>query len=284
MLPAELHGEPDARAQARAAAGAGGPGGPRRATIRASCRAASSSGWPSRRAFASRPNVLFADEPTGNLDTATGARIIDLLFELNETFSTTLVLVTHDERLAQPLSAGGHPRRRQDPPVKPSLALRLAWRDWRSGELGLLLAALLVAVGSVTAVSLLVDRLQQALVLRVRRVPRPPTATSAAAAPIPDAFRVRARGAGAGDGGHAVVSVHGVRRRRAQSAGGGEGGVAGLSAARHADRRRPAVRSRGRPTGDLPRPGQVWLDSRLFPALGVTIGDTVEVGLREAAR
>jgi putative ABC transport system ATP-binding protein len=53
------------------------------------------------RAFASRPKVLFADEPTGNLDTVTGARIIDLLFELNAAFATTLVLVTHDSRLAE---------------------------------------------------------------------------------------------------------------------------------------------------------------------------------------
>lgn len=53
------------------------------------------------RAFATRGQILFADEPTGNLDTATGARIIDLLFALNQEFSTTLVLVTHDERLAQ---------------------------------------------------------------------------------------------------------------------------------------------------------------------------------------
>jgi len=52
------------------------------------------------RAFASRPNVLFADEPTGNLDTRTGQKIIDLLFELNVEFDTTLILVTHDERLA----------------------------------------------------------------------------------------------------------------------------------------------------------------------------------------
>ncbi len=52
------------------------------------------------RAFASRPNVLFADEPTGNLDTGTGQRIIDLLFELNDEYATTLVLVTHDDRLA----------------------------------------------------------------------------------------------------------------------------------------------------------------------------------------
>lgn len=52
------------------------------------------------RAFASRPNVLFADEPTGNLDTVTGQRIIDLLFELNAEAATTLILVTHDDRVA----------------------------------------------------------------------------------------------------------------------------------------------------------------------------------------
>ena len=52
------------------------------------------------RAFASGPKVLFVDEPTGNLDTATGARIVDLLFGLNREAGTTLVLVTHDAALA----------------------------------------------------------------------------------------------------------------------------------------------------------------------------------------
>lgn len=52
------------------------------------------------RAFASSVEILFADEPTGNLDSETGAKIIDLLFDLNEDFGTTLVLVTHDLRLA----------------------------------------------------------------------------------------------------------------------------------------------------------------------------------------
>jgi len=53
------------------------------------------------RAFSVNPRLLLADEPTGNLDSATGERIIDLLFRLNEEHGTTLILVTHDEHLAQ---------------------------------------------------------------------------------------------------------------------------------------------------------------------------------------
>ncbi|HBZ14735.1 MULTISPECIES: putative ABC transporter ATP-binding protein YbbA [Pantoea] len=52
------------------------------------------------RAFSGRPGLLFADEPTGNLDRKTGDRIADLLFSLNRDFATTLILVTHDEQLA----------------------------------------------------------------------------------------------------------------------------------------------------------------------------------------
>lgn len=53
------------------------------------------------RAFVSHPELVFADEPTGNLDRATGAYIIDLLFELNREMGTTLILVTHDHALAR---------------------------------------------------------------------------------------------------------------------------------------------------------------------------------------
>ena len=52
------------------------------------------------RAFASSPKILFADEPTGNLDQATGERVIDLVFSLNREHATTILLVTHDEAVA----------------------------------------------------------------------------------------------------------------------------------------------------------------------------------------
>lgn len=53
------------------------------------------------RAFVTKPKILFADEPTGNLDAATGAQVIELMLDLNRTQGTTLILVTHDEALAR---------------------------------------------------------------------------------------------------------------------------------------------------------------------------------------
>lgn len=99
MLPAELRGEAEAERDARDLLAKVGLAErldhyPRQLSGGEQQRVAIA------RAFASRPNVLFADEPTGNLDTRTGQKIIELLFELNAEFDTTLVLVTHDDRLA----------------------------------------------------------------------------------------------------------------------------------------------------------------------------------------
>ncbi len=99
MLPLELAGRGDARTVAQAVLGQVGlaerlthypkhlSGGEQQRVALA-------------RAFAPGPRLLLADEPTGNLDAATGAQIIDLMFDMNRARGTTLILVTHDEALA----------------------------------------------------------------------------------------------------------------------------------------------------------------------------------------
>jgi putative ABC transport system ATP-binding protein len=99
MLPLELRGRSDARSAATEVLGRVGLAGrvghyPRQLSGGEQQRVAIA------RAFVTQPDVLFADEPTGNLDTTTGERIMDLLFGLNTGSKTTLVLVTHDRALA----------------------------------------------------------------------------------------------------------------------------------------------------------------------------------------
>ncbi len=100
MLPLELEGHADARERAHAALDAVELG-----TRRKHYPAQLSGGEQQRvaiaRAFVHGPRVLFADEPTGNLDRRTGRHVCDLLFALNRDHHTTLVLVTHDMQLAE---------------------------------------------------------------------------------------------------------------------------------------------------------------------------------------
>jgi len=99
MLPLELAGRADARATAETMLDRVGLGArlghyPKHLSGGEQQRVALA------RAFAMRPQLLLADEPTGNLDAATGAQVIDLMFAMNAEAGTTLILVTHDEALA----------------------------------------------------------------------------------------------------------------------------------------------------------------------------------------
>jgi putative ABC transport system permease protein len=154
--------------------------------------------------------------------------------------------------------------------------LRLAWRDWRGGELGLLVIALIVAVGTVTAVSLFVDRLHQALLdesanfLAADRY-------IGGSQEIPDTFREAALAKGleladtmsfpsmvfTGEDRNELVSV------KAASPGYPLKGTLKVS---------NVPFTPGVATAELPGLGEVWMDARLFPSLDVSLGDGIEVG------
>lgn len=162
--------------------------------------------------------------------------------------------------------------------MRGGLIARLAWRDIRSGEMGLLLVALVVAVGTVTSISLFVDRLQNALVEESATFLAADRQISSSEA-TPDAFRTAAATRGlqhvqtlvfpsmvfAGER-NQLVSVKAVETGYPLR---GELIVGDVPFAR------------GYPTDSVPAPGSVWLDSRLFPAMGVALGDPIEVGLAE---
>ena len=161
--------------------------------------------------------------------------------------------------------------------MTPRIVTRMAWRDWRSGELGLLLLALLVAVGTVTAISVLVDRLHQALRLESAGFLAADRYIGSTR-PIPDEFRAAAaaRGLDMVDAMAFPSMVYGSGERnqlvsvKAVGAGYPLRGELIVSDEPFAA---------GRVARTIPQPGEVWLDSRLFPALDLALGDEVEVGL-----
>ena len=100
MLPLELAGETDARMQAEQILWRVGLG-ERMQHYPMQLSGGEQQRVAVARAFAGKPKLLLADEPTGNLDSATGAQIIELIFELNSEQGTTLLMVTHDEELSK---------------------------------------------------------------------------------------------------------------------------------------------------------------------------------------
>lgn len=162
--------------------------------------------------------------------------------------------------------------------MKAALVWRMAVRDWRAGELLLLVIALIIAVSTVTAISLFVDRLHQALLSESSHMLAADRYITSGD-PLPEAFTSKAKARGivtsdvmvfpsmvfAAADRNQLVSVKAVTTGYP---------LRGELIASDA----PFVR--GAPTTELPPAGEAWLDSRLFPALDIKIGDTVEVGMK----
>lgn len=161
-----------------------------------------------------------------------------------------------------------------------SLILRFAARDWRAGELRLLFAALLLAVGAVSAVSLFVDRLRQALVTESTSLLGADRVIDSSQA-IPSEFRRLARAEGL-----RTADVISFPSMVFANAAGPEdrSQLASVKAVTSGYPLRGDLRAAVAPFGDghvttaLPAPGEVWMDSRLFPALNVALGGRVTVG------
>ena len=159
------------------------------------------------------------------------------------------------------------------------MVLRLAVRDWRAGELRLLLAAVVVAVGTVTAIGLFVDRLREALLsesttfLGADRV-------IGSTRPIPEDFRDAARRLGLAQ--TDVITFPSMLF--ADESTDARSQLVSVKAVGDGYPLRGVLRVAEEPFGPagvtdaVPAPGEVWLDSRLFPALDLAVGDTVALG------
>jgi putative ABC transport system permease protein len=159
--------------------------------------------------------------------------------------------------------------------MNPRLAILLLWRDWRSGELTLLLASLVIAVGTVTTITLFVDRLQRALLQESAAFLAADRVVSSSA-PIDPAIIERATSIGLRQSETLSFLSMVFAEDRAQFA-----SVKAVSAG-YPLRGRLNVSGeafvRGRDVFAGPEPGRVWLESRLFASLDIAMGDELEVG------
>lgn len=160
-----------------------------------------------------------------------------------------------------------------------SFVLRMAWRDWRAGELRLILAALIVAVGTVTAISLFVDRLQQALLSESSTFLAADRVISGSEA-IPEDFESAALERG-------LATARVTAFASMVFAPNDDSQLVSVKAVSDGYPLRGELTTADEPfssatqIGGIPPRGEVWLDSRLFPALGLSVGDSVWVGVSE---
>ncbi len=205
-VPLELAGARDAMARARAALDAVGLAH-RLTHLPGQLSGGEQQRVALARAFAPRPRLLLADEPTGNLDQATGDAVMDLLFRLRAETGTTLMLITHDAHLAGAVLAAGPSGGRpgggdrsdagQCRDGRLMLALRLARRELRGGVRGLWIVLLCLALGVavIAAVGSLRAATDRGLAEDGRRILGGDLEVESGSQPLPDALRdwLRAR-------------------------------------------------------------------------------------------
>ncbi|MFT7132496.1 MAG: putative ABC transport system permease protein [Cyclobacteriaceae bacterium] len=160
--------------------------------------------------------------------------------------------------------------------MNPALALRLLWRDWRSGELTLLLASLIVAVSTVTTITLFVDRLQQALVRESASFLAADLVISSSGPISIDILKdASERGLERAETMDFLSMVFAADRAQFASVKAVDPAYPLRGKLIVADE--PFVR--GHVSTDGPAVGEIWLESRLLPALGVQAGDMLEIGM-----